>query len=264
MASELELRGEQQRVTHEVERLVTAFGMADRQLEQIVREGEGKKGAGYLIRRVRGMMGLLRRRGARDATNILLRAYANGASVVPGGDSSINKEAINVLTEALVNRLGSVATTAEQSASAALRRHVLIHAQAALLERGDARNSIESRLVNALRDEGITAFTDRAGRRWRLETYARMALKTAVSEAQAQGTINTMLATGRDVVRVSSHNCTHHPNDPLHPCRRFEGKTFSLTGTTPTEAVLPSPPPWHPNCTHYLIPAVAAESRVAA
>lgn len=53
-------------------------------------------------------------------------------------------------------------------------------------------------------DEGITSFTDRAGRRWKLTSYAEMAVRTAVGRAATEGHMRTLEAAGVELVIVSN------------------------------------------------------------
>ncbi|MBF6332384.1 phage minor capsid protein [Nocardia transvalensis] len=76
-------------------------------------------------------------------------------------------------------------------------------------------------------DSGITGFVDRAGRRWHIDTYAEMAVRTAVYRALNRGHTARLIAAGHDLVIIS-----HHPN-PAPQCRPFEGQLVSLTGATP-------------------------------
>lgn len=72
--------------------------------------------------------------------------------------------------------------------------------------------------------DGLGFFTDRAGRKWGLDTYAEMSVRTATNRALRAGHSDTMVEHGVDLVVVSSH-----PN-PAPQCAPYERKVLSLTG----------------------------------
>lgn len=92
----------------------------------------------------------------------------------------------------------------------------------------------------------VKGFTDRAGKRWDLSTYARMCARTTAAEARSEATVNTLIDRGIDLVQVSRHE---HPNDV---CDRFEGRVYSISGGHPRYTKLRERPPFHPNCRHVL------------
>ena len=59
--------------------------------------------------------------------------------------------------------------------------------------------------VEALRREGVTAFVDRAGRRWSLHTYGSMVLRTTTRQAEVLSVL------------------TRDPEGLCHPCEREDG-----------------------------------------
>jgi len=98
-----------------------------------------------------------------------------------------------------------------------------------------------------LRARGITGFTDAAGRRWNMSTYAEMVARTTTAEAHWQGTANRLLESGHDLVKVSTHGSA------CEKCQPWEGKILSLTGKTPgypTLAEAKEAGLLHPRCRH--------------
>ncbi|MFM9368148.1 phage minor capsid protein [Streptomyces sp. Da 82-17] len=73
-------------------------------------------------------------------------------------------------------------------------------------------------------DRGISGFTDRAGRRWQLTSYAEMAVRTATGRAAVEAHTRTLTEAGLDLVLVSNapREC------PL--CRPWEGKLLAIDG----------------------------------
>ena len=116
--------------------------------------------------------------------------------------------------------------------------------------------------VEALRREGVTAFVDRAGRRWSLHTYGSMVLRTTSRQAEVLATLTKDPA--QDLYKISSHNTT------CKLCAPYEGRVYSASGTDPDFPPLadafgkmdPAGPnslanSWlniHPNCLHSLVP----------
>lgn len=77
-----------------------------------------------------------------------------------------------------------------------------------------------------LGQNGITGFTDTAGRKWNLATYSEMAVRSATSNAMLQGHTDRIQELGIDTVIVSNapENCGI--------CAPFEGRVLSLSGRT--------------------------------
>lgn len=90
----------------------------------------------------------------------------------------------------------------------------------------DAKN-IANEVEKKIRDEGITAFIDKKGRKWELDRYSDMLTRQVLANASRDGTANVALQHGFDLVRVTRHASKHAE------CRRWEGEILSLTGNTP-------------------------------
>ncbi|WP_328438276.1 phage minor capsid protein [Nocardia puris] len=90
------------------------------------------------------------------------------------------------------------------------------------------RREVTQQALDSFAARGITSFRDRAGRRWHMDTYAEMAVRTAALRALKAGHTDRLLQRGYDVVVISSHPRA------APQCRPFEGKLVSLTGRTPT------------------------------
>lgn len=125
---------------------------------------------------------------------------------------------------------------------------------------GMGRNTIRNAIVKALtkkelRDrfnvEGNVAIIDKAGRRWKLDTYADMVTRTKLLQAHVEGTRVEAMERGVDLAIISSHNAKD-------PCRDFEGQIISMNGLTkgfPTyDELRRSNLIFHPNCKHKVTP----------
>lgn len=98
-------------------------------------------------------------------------------------------------------------------------------------------------------DEGISGFTDKAGRHWELPVYAEMALLTAIEKASVQGYIDTMESYGYDLAIISEHEGAC----PL--CEAWQGVVVSISGKNedyPSLSEAEDAGVFHPRCMHDL------------
>lgn len=115
--------------------------------------------------------------------------------------------------------------------------------------------------VAALRREGVTAFVDKAGRRWSLHTYGSMVLRTTSRQAEVLSVLTQ--DPEHDLYQISRHGAT------CKLCAPLEGRVFSKSGRDPDFPPLAAAfgkmdkngpddlsNTWlniHPNCLHQLI-----------
>lgn len=122
---------------------------------------------------------------------------------------------------------------------------------------GEAAKGLRARLAS----EGVTGFVDKSGRRWTMDNYTQMAMRTITREAVTMGAASRMAAHGIDLARVPVHP------KPCPICEPFQGRLISLNGSRTTyrgEAVLQLTdlpegklPPWHPQCEDVIAPVSA-------
>ncbi len=96
---------------------------------------------------------------------------------------------------------------------------------------------------------GITGFTDKAGRRWGLQEYSDMATRTAMQRASMQATMDSMERFGWDLCFVNSHM------GACPKCQKWQGVIMSLSGKTEgyhTVQEAMDEGLFHPNCAHIL------------
>ncbi|MFI6860179.1 phage minor capsid protein [Streptomyces sp. NPDC050421] len=88
----------------------------------------------------------------------------------------------------------------------------------------DTRRQATQAAMQKWADEGVTSFTDRAGRRWKLTSYAEMAVRTGVARAATEGHMRTLKTAGVELVIVSNapREC------PL--CRPWESQILTISG----------------------------------
>ena len=79
--------------------------------------------------------------------------------------------------------------------------------------------------VETLRREGITAFVDKAGRRWSLHTYGAMVCRTTSRQAEVLSVLTA--DPEQDLYQISSHGST------CAICAPLEGRVYSKSGTDP-------------------------------
>ena len=108
-----------------------------------------------------------------------------------------------------------------------------------------------TRALNAFADRGITAFVDKAGRRWGMAEYAEMATRTGMMRASLAGYTQEALAHDEDLVIISEHM------DECPLCAPWERRVLSLTGAqlshpdcTGTIGDAEAAGLFHPNCGH--------------
>lgn len=107
------------------------------------------------------------------------------------------------------------------------------------------------RTLNRFADEGITGFTDKAGRRWGMGEYTEMATRTGMMHASLAGYATQAQQYGFDLVIVTDHA------DECPLCRPWENRILSLTGAersnpecTGTINEATAAGLFHPNCGH--------------
>ncbi len=145
-------------------------------------------------------------------------------------------------------------------------RRVGLEQVAAQQAAGRGVNASVPAFVQALRREGVRAFTDKAGRDWSLHTYCTMVSRTTSRQAEVLAVLTA--DPEHDLYMISSHGTT------CALCAPYEGRVYSRSGTDPDFPPLaaafgkvdPAGPDtlantWlniHPNCLHVLLPWTAA------
>lgn len=111
----------------------------------------------------------------------------------------------------------------------------------------ETAKSLQERLLS----QGLTGFKDKAGREWRLDSYAQMVARTTSREVGSVATLNTCEEADIDLVQIS----THYPTCEI--CVPIQGKVFGISGKNKDYPAL-SEIEWlpHPNCQHVLTPYV--------
>ncbi|WP_079908063.1 phage minor capsid protein [Carboxydocella sp. JDF658] len=131
-------------------------------------------------------------------------------------------------------------------------RRVALEEAGRKMASGTTIKDMKQRVIQRLLDQGQTAFVDKLGRKWRLDSYAEMVARTTTREAASAATINTCREAGLDLVKIT----THYPT--CEKCAPLQGKVFSISGQDKRYPKLTDEyrPPIHPNCRHSLHPYV--------
>lgn len=113
------------------------------------------------------------------------------------------------------------------------------------------RREAIAQALNRFADMGITSFVDRSGRHWEMDTYAAMAVRTAIRRAAIQGYKDYARAHDKQFVIISEHEDTC----PL--CMDWERKVLALdeadAGNPECDGTLADAEGaglFHPNCDH--------------
>ena len=180
------------------------------------------------------------------------------------------QDVVQRLVMALMGEITEAAMTAMTTLQDALigrtepdiYRRVGLEQVAAQTATGRGVNRSVPEFVRALQREGVTAFVDRAGRKWSLHTYCTMASRTTRRHAEVLSVLTR--DPEHDLYRISSHGTT------CALCAPYEGRVYSKSGTDPDFPPLadafgkidPGGPDtlantWlniHPNCLHSISP----------
>lgn len=186
----------------------------------------------------------------------------------------VQMDIVRRLTENLMGEITDASMTVMATLQSALfgrvepnvYRRVGLEQVAAQQAAGRGVNASVPAFVQALRREGVRAFTDKAGRDWSLHTYCTMVSRTTSRQAEVLAVLTA--DSEHDLYMISSHGTT------CALCAPYEGRVYSRNGTDPDFPPLaaafgkvdPAGPDtlantWlniHPNCLHVLLPWTAA------
>jgi hypothetical protein len=236
----------------------TNFGVANRRaiLKQIevILEGLGVDVDNF----IRSELPQYYKQGADDAIKQLREVDA--PIPTPKGFNNIHKQAIEALVDETATAFGESLTGVKRSATRLLgkaTREALTQRLAEGQITGEALKEVKKTIVGTLRQDGLASLIDKGGKKWELDTYAEMLIRTKAVEARNRGLANRMAENDYDLVQVSDHNSDHEE------CAVWEGQILSLTGATkgyPTLAEAEASGLFHPNCKHainVMIPRLA-------
>ena len=193
-----------------------------------------------------------------------LRGYQNAFSL-----TSAQTDIVERLTMNLVGQVAEASQTVSRNLENMLIgrvendpfRRVGLGQTAAMQATGQGAWRPVPNFVEALRREGLTAFTDKAGRNWNLHTYGSMVLRTTSRQAEVLSVLTQ--DPEQDLYLISAHGST------CPVCAPLEGRVYSQSGRDrdfpPLTAAFGKMDPngpdtldnsWlniHPNCLHQII-----------
>ena len=181
--------------------------------------------------------------------------------VVRGVDSSalIHRQAVSVLIDDVAKDLlivnGVIKKNVQRYIRSTQQKIIQDRAISGMLAegliQGEARRTVSDKLLNELRSKMTDGqMITIGGRNYRPDKYAELVARTRLREATTQGTVNTSLQYGNDLIQIS----IHEDIDGDDICNQYEGKVYSISGTDPDYPVADVLPPFHPNCRHVVVP----------
>ena len=173
-----------------------------------------------------------------------------------GGDFQRHRDSINAFVSdthsEIAKGLTGIVDTSRRQFNDALKRQI-----SGAIDRGNITGSDIRTIANEVRDtigrQGYSSLIYRNGANWTIPNYSKMIARTNTMKAYTEATINRAIEYGVDLVQVSSH-----PHDP-DICSQYDGRIYSLSGTSDKYPLLPAKTPFHPNCKHSLTPRPYAE-----
>lgn len=220
--------------------------------------------AGVVRSRARRIVSSLQRERDKEVVRMVVAAHAAGAESaarttgIAATIATVDSEAASrALVHALSGNLSQADLRILRSADDIYRR-VIANVTARGLADEFTRRAAAQAALDMFTDTGITGFTDMAGRNWSLTSYAEMATRTAVHNAERQGVMDGVRAAGRDLVMISGSPAC------CDLCAPWEGQVVSLDGMTtgyPTLSDAEADGVFHPGCRHTVAPYVEGLTR---
>lgn len=201
------------------------------------------------------------RKAIEDAHQFGALAARETMAVTPTLNPVTNQRAVEALARETITRVTGTHGGILRSVDDMFRTIISEVSAPGVVSGSESTGVAVQRALNRFADSGITGFVDKAGRNWRLDTYAEMATRTSAGRAMIDGRIEQYVDDGREFVIVSDS-----PQE-CKLCRPFEGQGLSISGRGVGTAVggiriLTSLDDaraagfQHPNCTHDLRPII--------
>lgn len=157
-----------------------------------------------------------------------IRAYNNAAALTSEQHAIVDQLVANLMgeiTDASVTVMATVQSALIGRIEPDVYRRVGLEQVALRQATGQGVYKQLPAFVEALRREGVTAFVDKAGRRWSLHTYCSMVSRTTSRQAEVLSVLTA--DPEQDLYRISSHGTT------CALCAPYEGRVYSKSGTSP-------------------------------
>lgn len=215
---------------------------------KLIREITRKRGQGYVdyaevaaLERVRRTLQQMTKDAEKYVPLMIEHEFYQGAEAAAGyanAKALINparSRAVEILADNLLGQVEEMAQTAYQSTASKLflvgrlesdlfRQVGLEKAVESLAEGRGALTKTEE-VIQAVKEQGITAFVDKAGHEWSLKSYGNMAVRTTVRQAQVAAVLTDN--DEQDLYEIIKIGTTC----PI--CAVYEGRVYSKSGTSP-------------------------------
>ena len=169
---------------------------------------------------------------------------------VKDGFTSLHTDAINILTENLVNNFSEVNNQVGRKIEDTIRDIGLTNAQLKFAT-GQTIKELQNELKESLIDKGIGGITDKRGRVIPFTVYAELLARSIIAETQNTSVLNVAKEYEKDLVKMTEHK-TACPT-----CQKYEGKIYSISGKDKRYPKLKTIPGFnkgynniHPRCRH--------------
>lgn len=190
-----------------------------------------------VMARSRGDLNRLTPRAVEEIVQAVLKAWNRGSATATA-DAQAPRDLVAAVAEganpaglpAVQQLAAETAATVVSSHRAILRstediyRQVVARTAPQVLLGTQTRREATQAALDEFAAKGISGFTDKAGRRWGMDSYAEMATRTATGHAAVDGHVDRLARLGQDLVYVSDspRNCP--------ACAPWEHKVLSLSG----------------------------------
>jgi len=175
------------------------------------------------------------------------------------GSGVVHKKALEKAISDLYSDLAKRTTFMEQQAKRIIRENAkeLI---TAMIQSGESYDVIKRQLKEKLLIQGVPAFIDAGKKKWQIDKYVDMVIRTKSRILHNEGTINRLREyqvnsaeydKSFDLIQISNHNSSDW-------CFFYEDMVFSVSGQSdkyPSIETLPNRPynTLHPNCKHIFL-----------
>ena len=215
---------------------------------KLIREITRKRGQGYVdyaevaaLERVRKTLQQMTKDAEKYVPLMIEHEFYQGAEAAAGyanAKAVINparSRAVEILADNLLGQVEEMAQTAYQSTASKLFlvgrlesdlfRQVGIEKAVESLAEGRGALTKTEEVIQVVKEQGITAFVDKAGHEWSLKSYGNMAVRTTVRQAQVAAVLtNNDEQDLYEIIKIGT-TC------PI--CAVYEGRVYSKSGTSP-------------------------------
>lgn len=215
--------------------LVRGFRDAEARLLELIAQTTAKRTNDIHSSQLRDVQKLRRRaerilRSVTDASPEVIHAmlaeeYASSAARVAGDafTAGVNIDSVHTITADMVHALQASTLQVLRDVDDVYRK-VVAQATNAALQSAETHQKALQAALNEAADRGLTAFYDRAGRRWSMDTYLDMALRTTRNRATQEGHIAGYKSAGVELVRASWHRAS------APQCYPYQNELLAISG----------------------------------